>query len=464
MVKRSALAMTCAVAAISGLSAQSAFAGTVAVDTDAQTGVKRVLFGESREAVDPLNPPPTGPSRAIPEPNAIKITLGGGVYTITDTSTAITPRGSSCSQGANANTVTCPADGVQKLVFPLGMLNDTFDNQTATPADINGGGGTDRIIQAGAGNDTIDIGGNEIDEFGSCGAGTDALQRDVRDTVPATYAEHQCETINGVDQTTPAATPGGGANPTPGGPVGSGSPPPAAPTNTAPVNASQIGTAAPVPVQDLGVAPTQKAGACLVPFIGTAAADRIDGSANGDVEYGQAGDDFMNGQSGDDCLYGMDGNDTLIGDDGLDLLVGGNGNDKGFGGKGNDKLFGNAGADTMNGNDGTDRLSGGAGNDKLYGDAGDDTVLGSAGNDRLSGAAGNDVLSGGEGADLILGGAGRDSINGGKGADRIDAGAGNDTINVRDGQKDVVSCGLGRDSVTADKKDVLRGCERVSRR
>ena len=53
MVKRSALVMTCAVAAISGLSAQSAFAGTVAVDTDAQTGVKRVLFGESRVNASP---------------------------------------------------------------------------------------------------------------------------------------------------------------------------------------------------------------------------------------------------------------------------------------------------------------------------------------------------------------------------------------------------------------------------
>jgi hypothetical protein len=43
-------------------------------------------------------------------------------------------------------------------------------------------------------------------------------------------------------------------------------------------------------------------------------------------------------------------------------------------------------------------------------------------------------------------------------------GAGNDTINVRDGQRDVVNCGPGRDNVTADEVDVVRNCEHVARR
>jgi hypothetical protein len=38
-------------------------------------------------------------------------------------------------------------------------------------------------------------------------------------------------------------------------------------------------------------------------------------------------------------------------------------------------------------------------------------------------------------------------------------------INVRDGQKDTVSCGAGNDRVIADKIDrVAKDCESVSRR
>jgi len=50
-------------------------------------------------------------------------------------------------------------------------------------------------------------------------------------------------------------------------------------------------------------------------------------------------------------------------------------------------------------------------------------------------------------------------INGGSGKDKINAGSGNDRINVRDGVRDIVNCGSGKDDVLADKADVLRGCE-----
>jgi Ca2+-binding RTX toxin-like protein len=52
-------------------------------------------------------------------------------------------------------------------------------------------------------------------------------------------------------------------------------------------------------------------------------------------------------------------------------------------------------------------------------------------------------------------------VNGGSGNDRINGGSGNDRINVRDGRRDVVNCGSGRDDVLADKVDVLRGCETI---
>src|SRR6478736_5149414 len=46
-----------------------------------------------------------------------------------------------------------------------------------------------------------------------------------------------------------------------------------------------------------------------------------------------------------------------------------------------------------------------------------------------------------------------DHLNGGKGHDVRDGNSGNDTINARDGQRDVVNCGSGRDRVRADKRD-----------
>ena len=68
-------------------------------------------------------------------------------------------------------------------------------------------------------------------------------------------------------------------------------------------------------------------------------------------------------------------------------------------------------------------------------------------------------------ADQICGRRGADAINPGDGKDRVAAGAGADVINARDGYRDVIACGLGRDLVIADRKDkVSRDCERVRRR
>jgi hypothetical protein len=59
---------------------------------------------------------------------------------------------------------------------------------------------------------------------------------------------------------------------------------------------------------------------------------------------------------------------------------------------------------------------------------------------------------------------GDDDERGTSGDDDIQGHSGNDTINSRDGQRDVVTCGRGRDRVRADRKDrVARGCESVKR-
>jgi uncharacterized repeat protein (TIGR01451 family) len=89
---------------------------------------------------------------------------------------------------------------------------------------------------------------------------------------------------------------------------------------------------------------------------------------------------------------------------------------------------------------------------------------GTAKADQLRGTAYADMLDGRAGRDHLFGYAGNDILIGGPGKDIIDAHTGNDTIYARDKTRDVVRCGPGRDTVTADKIDRLTNCEKVSRR
>ena len=76
--------------------------------------------------------------------------------------------------------------------------------------------------------------------------------------------------------------------------------------------------------------------------------------------------------------------------------------------------------------------------------------------------AGNDTFHGGPGADVADLGPGNDVVDPGPGSDFVLGGSGDDTISVRDGFGDVVECGPGNDTVTADRADVLSGCENVA--
>jgi hypothetical protein len=129
-----------------------------------------------------------------------------------------------------------------------------------------------------------------------------------------------------------------------------------------------------------------------------------------------------------------------------------------------DRMYGRQGRDLLRGRAGSDCLFGGEGADVLDGDGGDDTLSGGDGRDRLFGGAGNDRLLGGAKADELHGDTGNDQLFPGTGRDRVWGGAGNDVISARDGSRDVIDCGAGLDRVTADRRDRLRGCERVTRR
>jgi len=100
--------------------------------------------------------------------------------------------------------------------------------------------------------------------------------------------------------------------------------------------------------------------------------------------------------------------------------------------------------------------------DNIWGTSEADAINAGAGNDVVFAGAGNDVVRGGAGADELSGGVGGDMIDGGPGSDVIEAGSGSDVVHARDGVRDSVSCGAGRDTVVADRIDLVSAdCERV---
>jgi Ca2+-binding RTX toxin-like protein len=92
-------------------------------------------------------------------------------------------------------------------------------------------------------------------------------------------------------------------------------------------------------------------------------------------------------------------------------------------------------------------IRGTSGNDVLVGTPGADTICGFGGNDRIDGRGGPDVLLGGDGNDTLTGGSGSDLVFGGRG---------NDVLRGRDGLRDVLDGGPGRDSIVRDRRDTVR--------
>ncbi len=99
---------------------------------------------------------------------------------------------------------------------------------------------------------------------------------------------------------------------------------------------------------------------------------------------------------------------------------------------------------TIVGTPGPDVLVGGPGDDVICGRGGADRLIGGGGDDILRGGGGNDVLVGGSGDDVLVGGPGRDDLRGGPGAD---------VLRARDGARDLLRCGPGRDRAESDPRD-----------
>jgi N-acetylglucosamine-6-sulfatase len=98
---------------------------------------------------------------------------------------------------------------------------------------------------------------------------------------------------------------------------------------------------------------------------------------------------------------------------------------------------------------------------RLRGSTAYDYICAYAGADRIESRAGSDVAVGGDGNDLVYGENGNDRLYGGRGFDRLYGGAGSDVVYAVDDRRDVVWCGVGADTVFADRADGVSACETV---
>ncbi len=188
-----------------------------------------------------------------------------------------------------------------------------------------------------------------------------------------------------------------------------------------------------------------------------------------DAVIGGSGADVLRGGPGDDILDGGPGDDRLDGAAGADQLTDGIGDDRLLGGPGEDRLTGIAGPIDEFGDEevsgGEDRLAGGSGDDRLSDHSGSGELDGGPGDDemagtgRLTGGPGDDHLRGYGDPDVLAGGSGADRLEGAAGRDRYDGGPGDDRLLTRDGVREAVDCGAGRDSIDPDRADRRRACE-----
>ena len=155
--------------------------------------------------------------------------------------------------------------------------------------------------------------------------------------------------------------------------------------------------------------------------------------------------DTIAGGPGGDGIYSWDGDDRVTGGAGGDLIETHDGNDVADGGSGNDVIH--LDETGRSSGDSCFRASGRHGHDVGRGGPGNDAVTTSGGGDRLEGGAGNDVLGGGNPK--------------ARGRDRIFGGPGRDEIYARDGVRDYINCGSGKDVVSfSDRSDRAVGCEK----
>lgn len=126
-------------------------------------------------------------------------------------------------------------------------------------------------------------------------------------------------------------------------------------------------------------------------------------------------------------------------------------------------IVGTSHPDHLIGTGGADLIKGKGANDRLEGRGGPDTIKGQGGFDVLKGQRGPDVLLGGPGGAKEVGGPGRDEFNSIDG--KPVGGEGRTIVRARDGTRDVIDCGAGKNDVAyVDRaEDGVVDCEKIVR-
>jgi Ca2+-binding RTX toxin-like protein len=157
------------------------------------------------------------------------------------------------------------------------------------------------------------------------------------------------------------------------------------------------------------------------PCFGSSTGDRIMGTNGEDRIMARSGRDYVDARGGSDVVHGESGSD------GDEYAAGG--------------LFGDSpGATGNSGRDGNDKVYGGGGRDMLYG------------------FGGSDMLVGGGKADYIFAAEFRTRMgrpyvvrSESPGMDFVKGGLGGDHIESKDGHRDIIDCGGGKDAVWFDE-------------
>ncbi|MGH2981979.1 MAG: calcium-binding protein [Solirubrobacterales bacterium] len=93
------------------------------------------------------------------EANQLNVSLAGGTYTVDDAGANVTP-GAGCT-AVDANTATCPAAGVTRVVAIAGDMNDFVRVGAATASTLFGSEGDDTLIGHNAGDVLVGCEGND---------------------------------------------------------------------------------------------------------------------------------------------------------------------------------------------------------------------------------------------------------------------------------------------------------------
>lgn len=176
--------------------------------------------------------------------------------------------------------------------------------------------------------------------------------------------------------------------------------------------------------------------------------ENAEGGSGSDALTGDGAANALGGNGGSDALLGAGGDDTLNGGDGQDTLEGEAGNDSENGGAGDDEL------DEGNVANGADTLVGGAGSDTVDYSGRSVAVLADIDGTPDDGEAGESDAVGAD-VEALIGGQGPDRLAGSPESNTLSGNGGDDVIDSRDLAADIVACGSGTDSVSADASDDL---------